>query len=455
MDKQMKNTSKKSGREVRKGENPERSDQMGFWSVASIGVGGMVGGGIFAVLGLAVTMAKGGVPVAFLLSGIVALLTAYSYSKLSTAFPSQGGTVEFLNQAFGEGLAAGTLNVLLWLSYIVMLSLYSYAFGSYGKMFFPEAWQPVAKHALISGSVIVITVLNVIGAKAVGEAEEWIVGLKIAILLVFIAVGVRGIDMSSMATANWPDPISLAAGGMIVFLAYEGFELIANTAGDVRDKEKTLPRAFYGSVLFVIVFYVMISATAVGNLSYDKIVAAKDYALAAAAKPFMGEFGYTLISVAALLSTASAINATLYGAARVSFIIAKEGELPEILEKKIWNRPVEGLLITSAATLLTANFFDLSSISTMGSAGFLFIFLAVNAANFRLYKKTGGNRIVSAAGVLACLCASAALIWRTASDSPQRLWILACMVLLSFGVESAYRFYRIKIKAPRSEEIRE
>ena len=102
----------------------------------------------------------------------------------------------------------------------------------------------------------------------------------------------------------------------------------------------------------------MISATAAGNLSYDKIVAAKDYALAAAAKPFMGDFGYTLISVAALLSTASAINATLYGAARVSFIIAKEGELPEILEKKIWNRPVEGLLITSAATLLTANFFD-------------------------------------------------------------------------------------------------
>ena len=202
MDKQTKNTSRKSGREVHKDENSERSDQMGFWSVASIGVGGMVVGGIFAVLGLAVTMAKGGVPVAFLLSGIVALLTAYSYSKLSTAFPSQGGTVEFLNQAFGEGLAAGTLNVLLWLSYIVMLSLYSYAFGSYGKMFFPEAWQPVAKHALISGSVIVITGLNVIGAKAVGEAEEWIVGLKIAILLVFIAVGVRGIDISSMATAN-------------------------------------------------------------------------------------------------------------------------------------------------------------------------------------------------------------------------------------------------------------
>ena len=156
MNETQKALSEMSSMDANKSENPGRSDGMGFWSAASIGVGGMVGGGIFAVLGLAVTIARGGVPVAFLLSGIVALLTAYSYSKLSTAFPSQGGTVEFLNQAFGEGLLAGTLNVLLWLSYIVMLSLYSYAFGSYGKTFFPEAWQPVAKHALISGSIAVI-----------------------------------------------------------------------------------------------------------------------------------------------------------------------------------------------------------------------------------------------------------------------------------------------------------
>ena len=127
--------------------------------------------------------------------------------------------------------------------------------------------------------------------------------------------------------------------------------------------------------------------------------------------------------------------------------------MPEILERKIWNRPIEGLPITSAATLLNANFLDLSSISTMGSVGFLFIFLAVNAANFRLHRKTGGNRIVFAAGALACLCASAALIWRSASDSPQRLWILACMVLLSFGVESAFRFFHIAIKAPRPDQI--
>lgn len=107
-----------------------------FLSVVSIGVGGMVGGGIFAVLGLAVQLARGGTPMAFFLAGIVALITSYSYARLSVTYPSQGGTVEFLNQAFGPELITGSLNILLWISYMVMLSLYAYAFGSYGASFF-------------------------------------------------------------------------------------------------------------------------------------------------------------------------------------------------------------------------------------------------------------------------------------------------------------------------------
>lgn len=89
----------------------------------------MVGGGIFAVLGLSVELAKGGAPVAFLIAGIVALVTSYSYARLSVTYPSQGGTVAFLDRAFGPGLLTGSANILLWISYIVMLSLYSYAFG--------------------------------------------------------------------------------------------------------------------------------------------------------------------------------------------------------------------------------------------------------------------------------------------------------------------------------------
>ena len=412
---------------------------IGFWSASAIGVGGMVGGGIFAVLGLAVQLSRGGAPLAFALAGVVAMLTAYSYAKLSVTYPSQGGTVEFLNQAFGSGVLAGSANVLLWISYVVMLSLYAHAFGCYGASFFSGPWHELWKHLLISAPIVLLTALNAAGAAVVGKAEEWIVGLKVLILLFFVGVGMFSVQPASLAPDAWSGPLELLAGGMIIFLAFEGFELIANTAGDVRNAAKTLPRAFYASVGFVIVLYVVVAAVTVGNLSVDRIVEAKDYALAAAARPFLGHFGFVLIAVAALLSTASAINATLYGAARVSFIIAKDGELPEFLEDKVWRKPLVGLILTAVLTLVTANLFDLSSISVMGSAGFLLIFAGVNMANLVLREVTGARWWLAGLGALACLGALGALLWQRATTDPTELWVLVGMVALAVMVEVIYR----------------
>ena len=415
---------------------------IGYLGAVAIGVGGMVGGGIFAVLGLSVQLAGGGAPAAFIIAGLVALVTAYSYAKLSVAFPGQGGTVSFLDRAFGSGIATGGLNILLWISYVVMLSLYSYAFGSYGASFFPAATQIIWKHILISASVLFITGLNTMNAAVIDKAEDWIVAIKIAILLLFIAIGFHGIDSQRIAPAAWAAPLHLVAGGMIIFLAYEGFELIANTADDINKPRKTLPRAYYTAVIFVILLYILVALVTVGNLPVGKIVQAKDYALAEAARPFMGNFGFTLIAIAALLSTASAINATLYGASRLSYTIAKDGELPAFLDKKVWNEPIEGLFMTSGLTLVFANLFDLSSISTMGSAGFLLIFAAVNIANIVLAKKTGSLRWVSGIGAFACIAALAALLWQTIQTSPPRILILAVMIVLSLAIEIIYRFLR-------------
>jgi len=417
-----------------------RSRGIGFLEAASIGIGGMVGGGVFAVLGLAVSMAHGGTVVAFGIAGAVALLTTYAYVKLSVTFPGQGGTVSYLNRAFGEGLATGALNVLLWLSYIIMLSLYACAFGSYGATFFPDTAQFVARHVLISGVILCIALLNMLSADVIGKAEDWIVGLKLLILLVFVALGSTGIEPARLAPSTWSSTVDLVAGGMIIFVAYEGFELIANAAGDIQDPTRTLPRAFYASVTGVILLYLLIAAVTVGNLPLADIIAAKDYALAAAARPFLGQAGFALIAVAALLSTASAINATLYGAARLSFVIARDGELPKLLTKKVWNKPLEGLIITALLTLLIANSLDLSSISTIGSAGFLIIFAAVNAANVLLRETTGGAAWISAAAAAACLGALAALIWRTVLDDPARLWVLGGMLGLAVLIEVGYRF---------------
>lgn len=419
--------------------NKSNSEKIGYLEVTSIGIGGMVGGGIFAVLGLSVELTHGGAPLAFLLAGVVALVTAYSYTRLSVTYPSQGGTVAYLDRAFGPGQLTGSVNILLWISYMVMLSLYAYAFGSYGATLLPASSTVFWKHILTSGCIIGITGLNLMSARLIGESEDWIVLIKLIILILFICVGIWGIDGTRLAPSAWPSPLHIVAGGMIIFLAYEGFELIANSAQDVRTPEKTLPRAFYTAVGFVIILYVLISVVTVGSLPISRIVGSKDYALAEAARPFLGRTGFILIAVAALFSTASAINATLYGTARLSYIIAKDGELPAVLEKKIWNKPLEGLLITSGITLLMANVVDLANISTMGSVGFLLIFAAVNGANMKLAVETRSKRWLSLFGVCLCLGALASLLWQTAITSPRHLWIPFMMIAVAYFIEAAYR----------------
>jgi len=416
-------------------------DKIGFWSVVAIGVGGMVGGGIFAVLGLAVKLSHSGTPIAFAIAGLVALVTSYSYAKLSVRYPSRGGTIEFLNRAFGTGLITGGMNVLLWLSYIVMLSLYSYAFGSYGASFFPENLQTLLKHILITSVIIAITGLNALSADLIGKAEDYMVFIKLAILFLFVIVGLQSVNTGDLAPSTWSPPLHLIAGGMIIFLAYEGFELIANTAEDITDPHAILEKAYYLTIGFVILLYVLIAVVVVGNLPIQSIIDAKDYALAAAAKPFMGSFGFILVAIAALLSTGSALNATLYGTARLTYIIAKEGELPKTMTKKVWNKPLEGLLITSCITLIVSNLFELERISMMGSAGFLLIFAMVNIANFKLAKETHSRKVIPLVGFLFCIVALGALMWQTVITTPMNTLVLAIMIVLSFLIELLYRFF--------------
>jgi amino acid transporter len=370
---------------------------------------------------------------------VVALLTSYSYARLSVKYPSTGGTVEFLNQAFGSGLTTGTLNILLWISYMVMLALYASAFGSYGASFFPATYQLLVKHGLITGVILVFTLINVLGSSAVGDSEQWIVLIKVIILLLFIGAGFWTINPHRLAVSNWTPLPRLVAGGMIIFLAYEGFELIANAGGNLAHPESLLPRAYYLSVIFVILLYLAIAAVTVGNLPLEDIIRHKDYALAVSARPFLGKAGFSLIAVAALLSTASAINATLYGAARISYVIAKDGELPRVLERKIWRRPLEGLFLTTGMALLMANFFDIERISMMGSAGFLLIFAGVNAANWHLSALTESSRWLAGAGLVACLGALAGLIWQQLTTNPREIFVLIIMVVISFVLEALYR----------------
>ena len=416
--------------------------RIGTFSAFSIGIGGMVGGGIFAVTGLTGELTRGAAPVAFVVAGVVALLTAYSYWRLSLRYPSQGGTVEFINVAFGAGSLTGALNVLLCLSYVILLAVYAYAFGAYGASFFPEAEFEFWKHALLTGVVVLCAIVNWFGADLAIKSENAFNATKMVLLAIFVIVGLSmPMDWSRMAPSTWVGPFELIAGAMVIFLNYEGFELIANASNNLKNPKRALPIAYLGGVLLVIVAYILISAVVVGHLDFKSIAAHSDYTLSTAASAFMGTWGHVMIVVAALLATSSAINATFYGSGRLTYLIAKSGELPRELERDFRGQPLEGMLIFAVLTLIVGNFIPLAAIATMGSAGFLLVFLAVNAANVRVWRETRSWWWLSLLGVCACLIALVALIWQTIA-TPGHAWqvfILLGMIVISLAVEWLYR----------------
>lgn len=388
--------------------------KIGLKEAISIGIGGMVGGGIFAVLGLAVSLAKGGTPIAFLFAGILALITSYSYVKLSQKYPDRGGTVNFVNQGFGVGIFSGGINNLLWVSYIIMLSLYASAFWSYAPNLFELTNDKIIdSHIYASAIIVIATAINYYSIVVVGKIESYAVIIKLVILISFIFIGAYGLignpNVAQLTVTNWEAPIKLFAGGMVIFVAYEGFELIANAAPDIVNPAKNIPRAYYYSVIFVIVLYIIIALVTVGSLPFEKIASAQDYVLAEAAKPMLGKMGFSIITVAALISTFSAINASLYGGSRVNYEIAQDDELPHHFLAKLWNQPI-GLMITAVATLILVNILKLESISTAGSVGFLLIFGIVNLVGFLLSIETGSNKLIPLVGFVLCIIATIILI---------------------------------------------
>ncbi len=413
--------------------------KIGFWEALSIGIGGMIGGGIFAVLGLTVVLAHGAAPIAFIIAGSLALITAYSYAKLSVRYPSEGGTIEFIVRAFGPGMFSAWVNTLLLASYIIMLSLYAYAFGSYGAVLIAGEEILWLKKALTAGVLIAFTLLNLLGAYVVGKVEDLMVAFKVFILLFFSILGIITMDLNKLSPAHYPHLLRILTGGLIIFLAYEGFELIANTAHDVKNPEKNLPHAFYCSVGIVIFIYVLVALVAVGNLNPEEVVKAQDYVLAEAAKPFLGKKGFVLISIAALVSTASAINATLYGTARISYLIAKYGEIPKFFAKPIWKGAYEGLIILAILTIFTATTFNLENISVAGSLGFLIVFGCVNLANIILARQTKANKLLPGIGALGCFISAAVLISYNLKTCPQSLYSSFLLFAGTFIFEIIYR----------------
>lgn len=405
------------------------SSKLSLAEVIALGIGGMVGGGIFATLGLAIATAGHAVAIALAIGGILALLTGYSMAHLGLAFHGDGGSFTYIEKAFSHAAIAGMAGWLLIVGYVGTLALYATTFGAFGEaLIFSHGGKPWLTQTFAILVLLVFLAVNLIGAKASGRVELIIVGIKLTILVLFAMAGIFTVDASHLLPVFNQGLVAPIAASALIFVAYEGFELIPNAIDEMDNPQKNLKRGLLIAIAATMAIYIFVGMVAVGNLTVAQVQHDKEYVLAVAARPVFGATGFALIGFAALLSTASAINATLFGSARLAMTMAKQNALPKIFSLRRRVRPVPwvSLIVLSA---LAAGFLlltNLTIIATFASATFLVIFSAVNLSAFRLRDKIGIAAIPPLAGLTLAVASLIVLLWHIWHSARVSLaWIVA------------------------------
>lgn len=403
---------------------------MGFNATWSMAVGGMVGGGIFAVLGVVVEIAGALAWLSFVLGGVVALATAMSYAALARRFGEGGGAFTFLRDEHHDR-AAGSLSWILIGGYVLTLSVYAFTFGHYLDAV--VGLGPVFARLAAAGIVIVLAGVNLMGVGEASWLEVVTVWGKLAVLAGLAAIGLVRFSPASLRYDS-ADPGGLAGavlGAAVVFMAYEGFQLLTYDYEDIRDADRVLPRAAVSAVVVVIGVYVVVSLGAASLVGAAKLVEKSEVALAAAGQAALGTTGLVLVSVAAAFSTASAINATLFATSRLTRIVAADGELPRFLSATNRNGlPGRSILFLAGAAVVLAVVGDLGHLVEAASLAFLVTFATVNVLAARGVDRTV-NRVVGVVGAIGSLLAAATLAVRLADKAPGVLIGVGAVVLLS------------------------
>jgi amino acid transporter len=397
-------------------------------------IGGMVGGGIFAVLGEAAHTSGNAAFISLGLAGVLALLTGMSYVRLTLDFDESGGSFSYVEEIVGARFA-GTVAWFLLLGYIFTVSLYAYTFGAYAGQLagLGDRWNGYLGLAII----LALAGLNLLGVRESGVTEDILVYTKVAILLVVAGVGFSAVKPGE-ALPIFEEGVgaTFAAAGLI-FVAYEGFQLLTYDYGDMENHHKTLPRAIYISIPVVILIYMLVAFVATGSMDNSDIASHKEIVLAYVAEPVMGRVGFVLVLIAAVFSTASAINATIFSSARLARRVCNDRQLPPGITR--WQSggvPVVFVVLSSLIAGLVQFTGTLNQITSFASLVFLLVFAVVNASAVIHKSFSDWRAIVPIVGAGGCLTAAVTLVvdlWRTERMS---LWIVTgiAVVLLVLRV---------------------
>jgi amino acid transporter len=417
-----------------------RSGVKGSLSVrqaAFIGVGSMIGAGIFALLGAAGEVAGSAVWISFLLAGGVAALQGYSFAKLGARYPSAGGFLEYVVRGWGQGHFTGVIAWMLLAVNAIITAMVAVSFGSYASAAVADNADWVSAFAILV--VLVMTALNVLGSRVVARAQTLVVIVVVGILSVFSVATLANVHLDLLAFSGYPSLGQIVSSVALTFFAFLGFGVITFTAKDLADPEKQLPKAVYLALGIATVVYVAVAVGVFGTLTVDEVISSGGTALAVAAEPVLGAAGYWMMTVTALFATAGATNSGLFPATGLGDEMAAVGQFPPAMGRRVLGRAPMGIVVTSVTAIVLAAFFDLNAIASLGSAVALVVFTLVTFGHFRIRHETGAQAWLLVLAEVTTLVVLAAFAVTTLVDEPGTAVALVAILALSVVLDLVWK----------------
>ena len=422
--------------------SPKASSDISLFSATALGIGGMMGAGLYSLLGLASTHAGTHLPLAFLIGAIAASFSVYSYAKLGAAFPSSGGAATFTVMSFGPGIISGGLNLFQYIAYLIAAALYAAGFVEYTNTIFGGNLSPLMLKFITAAIIVICTFINLLGPSLVGKAEMLAISLVVISLVVFSAMGFEQANYKTFTMGGGSIEGILVAAG-ILYINFQGFGVVTNSSSAMKSPQKELPLAMFSALILVTLAYLAVSSAVVLLMPLGTIEHHNGHVLADAAQIVAGKMGFVVISISALLACAAAVNATIFAASNIAADVTKKQEVSNALGQSVLKTQLRALTVSSGGVIILALVFPLNEVGQMASLAFLLVYAAVTYGHLRVHQTTGAKPKILWCAIVINLSLFTALLISTIQTSPSSAIALAMALIASFGIES---FSRLRAK---------
>jgi amino acid transporter len=406
-----------------------------------LGIGAMVGAGIFALLGEAGAIAGAAVWISFLIAGLISLALGYTFVKLGARYPSSGGLITYLIAGFGNGRLVG---VASWLGYVTAIvvvgAMVAVSFGDYAaRLLFDSAQGSAPTKVFASLVVVASAALVVVGVRWVDRSQSAIVIGLLVVFAIFVAATITKIDTHLLAPSGYPSTRTIVSSVALTFFAYLGFAVISFAGGDIAEPERNLPRAMYLALGSTALLYVAIAISVFGTLTVEQVIHYGPTAIAEAARPTLGDAGFVAMGIAALLATSSSVLATMYASVGLTSTLAEVGQFPPVFGSGTRLGRHGGLVITTVLTLLFVNVFDIGALASIGSAISLAVFMLVGVAGFRLRREIAARTWIIVATIVASAIALGFFVVDTFNHDRTAFWAMIAIVIIAIAGDALWK----------------